>query len=86
MSKFFFTYGSNHKDKDGLSLGNAYTPIVADHENEARDKMYEARGSKWSMCYTGIEFSGQVAMYGLHCRDLESVTIPDYMKEAPIGE
>lgn len=70
--KQYFTYGSNHVDEQGNSLGNCYTPIDGDWD-EARAKMMEARGPEFSMQYDTPEQAG-VHEFELAERSLESVT------------
>lgn len=65
MEKFYFTYGSNHRDIYGHSLGRRYTVIEAESYWEARNKFVALRGLTWSFQYTEQEFSGQAEEYGL---------------------
>ena len=48
--RWCFTFGRNHVDKDGKSLGNCYVCLEGDI-NSTREQMFEARGAKWSMQY-----------------------------------
>lgn len=72
---YYFTYGANHCTKDGVCLANYYTPIEAPSENEARAKMTEARGVKWSFSYADIHMAG-VYEYDLKLAPLEDVKLP----------
>lgn len=83
MKTHYFTFGSNHTDSAGNSLGQCFVPVVVEdsdlnEENEyderlaARQKMISARDDEWSMCYTSAEEAG-VEKWGLVERSLESV-------------
>jgi hypothetical protein len=53
MKKFYFTFGQSHAHSVG---GTTYDKdcvieITAENEDEARDKMFDTFGSKWSMAY-----------------------------------
>lgn len=74
MRAYYFTFGSNHLDGSGNSLGQCYVPIEAEDEDAARSLMEAARGRKWSHVYPGTESAG-VEEYGLTARTLESVTL-----------
>lgn len=52
MPSFYFTFGTNHKDNLGNSLGNSYAVIQSDDYHTARAEMFEMRGDKWAFCYT----------------------------------
>lgn len=58
MNTYYFTFGSNHEDRNGRSLGDSFLPIYADGEGEARDKLFDLRGDKWSFCYDSKEAAG----------------------------
>lgn len=75
MSKYFFTFGSNHETKGGFSLGRSFVVIEADNLWEARDIMHKARGEVWAFSYTEKEFAGQQEAYGLTCLTLEQVAL-----------
>ncbi len=75
MEKYFFTFGSNMYTSEGFSLARSYVVIEAESENDAREKMFKARGDKWSFCYTEEEFSGQVEKYKLVCLPVSQVVI-----------
>lgn len=51
MNKYIFTFGSGH-----LYQG-FYQPIYASNGNEARAKMVEVHGVKWSHQYTEEEWA-----------------------------
>ena len=74
MKTFYFTYGSNHEDDVGQSLGNCYTPIEANNVTEATRLMFNTRGAKWSHCYNSKEAAG-VSKYHLQERLLSEVWI-----------
>lgn len=73
--KFYFTFGSNHVTSKMQSLGYRYVVIEAEHEDDARNQMFLARGPKWSFCYTENSFTGQAETYGLREISLEDVRI-----------
>ena len=64
-NEYFFTFGSNHADSEGLSLGQRFVKIEAESEVMAREIMWRARGEKWAFCYTSEGFAGQPEQYGL---------------------
>lgn len=72
---FCFTFGMNHRDISGRSLGNAYVPVEAVDYGTARDMMTKARGRKWAFMYTEREFGNQADVYGLECVPLSHVTL-----------
>lgn len=83
MKTYYFTYGSNHSDETGASLGTCFTPVeITDadlnesngfnEEHAARQKMFAARDDKWSMCYASQEAAG-VVKWNLAERSLASV-------------
>lgn len=65
MDKYFFTFGSNQKDKNGMSLANCYFELPAQDFFKAREKMFALRKSDWSFQYTEKEFEGQKEKYNL---------------------
>lgn len=75
MSKenWYFTFGSNHYDADGRSLGNAVC-VVEGTFGEAREKMVEARGDVWAFQYKTAEQAG-VERFGLRFRALEDIAL-----------
>lgn len=75
MKYYYFTYGANHLDSDGRSLGNYYTLIKAFSEEQARMIIMAARGTKWCTSYTTEEAAG-IKRFNLKSRTLEEVTIP----------
>lgn len=59
MADFIFTFGANHTDAAGGSLGRNFVRInQAYAPQEARDLMFQARGNSWSMCYESEEEAG----------------------------
>ena len=58
--KHFFTFGYDHKDKDGHSLGKFYTYTEAVDCNEAREKMFAIRGNKWAFEYDSEQDFGMI--------------------------
>lgn len=73
MKPFFFTFGSNHCDNNGCSLGHKFVKIEADDELSAREIMWKARGEKWAFSYTEEEFAPQPSLYGLTEVDIYDV-------------
>lgn len=84
LRTWYFTYGSNHVDASGESLGSSFTPITVEgHDlrddggfNAAREKMAAARAERWSMQYEDEEKAG-ITKWGLAERSLESVALPN---------
>lgn len=64
-NEYFFTFGSNHVDNEGVSLGQRFVKIEAEDESVAREIMWRSRGEKWAFCYNAAEFVGQPEAYGL---------------------
>lgn len=85
MAKYFFTFGMNHKDAEGNSLGCNYVEIDAVTEAAARAEMIKHRGPKWAFSYTEEQFDGQPEAYGLKPKLLCEVEIPDIQRQAPFG-
>lgn len=77
MSKFFFTFGGNHLDKNGFSLYNSHVVIEAESEGEAREIMHKARGPKYCTSYPENMSYECVLKYNTTERSLEDVTILD---------
>lgn len=75
MDNYYFTFGANHVDREGNSLGYKYVVIPADQPMEAVVVMMQARDMSWSHSYTEEQFSGQVEKYGLQSTSLEQVTL-----------
>lgn len=75
MKNFYFTYGRNHEDKDGISLGNSYTEVKAVDEDKAREKMVEARGLKWAFSYPKDQKHSAVDRWNLTHKTLAEVTL-----------
>lgn len=71
-NEYFFTFGANHVDNEGISLGQRYVKIEAESELEAREIMFRARGEKWAFVYDATDFAGQEERYGLHEIDIYS--------------
>lgn len=74
MNTYYFTYGSNHLDRQGNSLGDAYTPIEALDVIDARDLMFKARGPKFCTHYDTPEEAG-VEKWELREVPLDQVTL-----------
>lgn len=70
MNNWYFTFGSNHRDQYGMSLGDFYVKISANSWNEARDRMFQVRDSLWSSQYDEKVFLPQIEKYGLKEIDL----------------
>lgn len=75
MSTYIFTFGSNHATEDGMSLGNYYVEIEGTY-GEARQKLVEARGSKWAFQYDTKEEAG-VSRFNLMKVSLDMVALDD---------
>ena len=73
MPKFYFTFGTNHLNKNFMSLGNCLVEIEAETETQARDMMFAARGDKWAFSYP--EEHKHKAIFDLIPQTLEQVTI-----------
>lgn len=71
--KWAFTFGTDHVDSTGRSLGSVYVVIEGNY-GEARDKLVEARGDKWSFQYPASEMKYQEALFGISEVSLEDVT------------
>lgn len=94
MSKtWYFTYGSNHTDAQGNSLGGCYTPITVTGDalgsdagfSESRRIMMEHRGPKYCTNYESAEAAG-VEKWNYIERSLESVSIHGELKAEKIAE
>lgn len=72
--KWAFTFGTDHLDANGHSLGNSYV-VIAGSFNETRQKIHELRGSKWSFQYTLEEIEEQAFRYGLQEVSLNSIAL-----------
>ena len=72
---FTFTFGSNHKTRDGVGLGQKFVNIEATNMNEAKAIMAMTRGRKWSNCYLSESDAG-VARYELEPIPLGDVYLP----------
>lgn len=77
-TKHFFTFGPNHLDARGNSLGRRYVEIEAASQDEARGKMHDARGERWAFVYSSDEFEGgrMAERYGLRAAKIEDVALP----------
>lgn len=71
---WWFTYGGNHVDKDGNSLGERFTKIEGTFAS-TREAMFQARGPKWSMQY-GCEAALNIDQFNLVEISLEDATLP----------
>lgn len=71
---YIFSYGSNHLDANGRSLGQCYTVVEAETAAEARQQIVDARGDKWSMCYTSKKAAG-VDRWNLKEKSIDEVRI-----------
>lgn len=60
MHDYYFTFGANQLHPRG------YVVISAPSSDEARQKMFDTYGPKWSMQYSSAEEAG-VEKYGLIC-------------------
>lgn len=79
IKKYAFTFGGGHHDPNYKSLGNFYTIVEAENEPQARSKMYERRGIRWSHCYELKIFTPQIEKYELKLlpfKDLKPQTGP----------
>jgi len=85
MHTYYFTFGSNHEDRNGESLGNAFVPIHADDEESARERMMELRGDKWSMCYASRDSFG-IEKYNLREVTEFEIDTREQRKEAAIEQ
>ena len=76
MSKksFYFTFGTNHKDKQGRSLFKKFTIIDATTADEARSIMFQARGAKWAFMYTN-EWQAGIERHGLEYVEFDDLRI-----------
>lgn len=66
--RFVVTYGSNHRDADGRSLGNCYSIVEAPDELAARLKINAVR-TAWAFLYTSEDAAG-VERFGLELVEL----------------
>lgn len=71
MKKFYFTFGFGHYLISGAPADKCYTIVEAESRMEARLKMHEVYGPKWSFCYDSPEEAG-VHRYGLRFVDFGS--------------
>lgn len=58
MKNFYFTFGKIHKTSEGESLGDCYCSVYADNRDQAREKMFKARGNEWAAVYESMEDAG----------------------------
>lgn len=72
---FFFTFGSGHFGRNGLSLANCYLELRGTFY-ETRQMVHNARGSKWAFQYTSAADAG-VLTYGLQPVTLDDVRLPE---------
>ena len=88
MDKYFFTFGSNQKDKNGMSLANYYFELPAQDFFKARKKMFALRKSDWSFQYTEKEFEGQKEKYNFQKNNYTTASLVDVQilcKHLPTG-
>lgn len=71
MNKFIFTFGS------GQLYQGFYQPIFANDRVEARAKMVEIHGLKWSHQYTEEEWKATELKYGTLEQPLQTVYCTD---------
>lgn len=72
---FCFTFGRNHLDLAGRSIGDKYVMLAAKDEDAAREMMIEARGRKWAFSYPYHLFGDQAEKYNLEHVPLSHVTL-----------
>lgn len=72
---FVFTFGQNHLDIAGRSIGHCYVVLAAKDEDAARDMMCKARGRKWAFSYPYNMFGDQAEKYDLERVPLSRVTL-----------
>lgn len=72
MDKYIFTFGS------GQLYAGFYQPIYADNRDEARAKMIDIHGLKWSHQYTGEEWEATELDYGTLEQPLQAIHCKDY--------
>jgi len=77
---YYFTFGSNHLDRDGSSLGRSYAAIEADDEPSARALMHDIRGGSWCTSYLSPEEAG-VEKWGLSEVSIEQLDNREQRKE-----
>lgn len=75
-SPYYFTFGSNHCDANGRSLGDSYLKVMATSESEARDMVCKVRGRKWAFSYPEEHWGDQAERYDLKMVGLEGVKLP----------
>lgn len=63
---YCFTFGSNHTHPlGGYSMGNFWIEIHGTYD-EARQKMFDVYGAKWSMQYLQEDFDDSFFSKGCH--------------------
>ena len=91
---YYFTFGSNHLDANGNSLGNKYVKLVAENEGAARERMVNHRGPAWCTSYPEKTFLPLNEKFPLTEVSLESANIlvqvvdptkPQYQNTLPDG-
>lgn len=55
MKKFYFTFGTAHRNND------KYQVIFAKFEDEAYEKMFSLHGRQWAFCYTQEQWEASKA-------------------------
>ncbi len=86
--RWYFSYGSNHEDANGNSLGNRYTVVDVEPDkfqndrgySAARQLMFAARGDKWCMQYDHADEIG-ISRFGLTEATLQEITISEAPKD-----
>lgn len=64
MNPYYITFGYNHFNKQGQSLGRSYTIVYEETYELARKKAFTFLGSKWAFMYESAEKAG-VSRFGL---------------------
>lgn len=75
--KHFITFGSDHLDKDGNSLGNYYLPIEGNTYEEIRAKAFAIRGDKFCTDIHWKDVAEQRQRWGIEEASLADCIITD---------
>jgi hypothetical protein len=77
-SGWFFTFGTNHVDSSGMSLGDRFVIVRNPDFNDAREILMRWRGSnRFAFQYPLSELPEQIANWGLReYTDIASLTDP----------
>lgn len=75
MNNYYFTFGMNHLDKDGNSLGMCYVAIAAKTEYEALHLLCQNRGDKWAFSYEEDEKPWAIDRHHLTEKTLDEVKL-----------